>query len=71
MKILTVVGTRPQFLKLAPLSKKFEEEKINHIVETYIDTHDFNELYQMVIKAEDDSLITVACRKCNKDLEDK
>ena len=32
MKLLTVVGTRPQFLKLVPLSKKFEEHNINHIV---------------------------------------
>jgi len=46
-------------------------KKINNIVDRYIDTLDFYELYKKVIEEEDNSLITVACRKCNKDLEDK
>ena len=46
-------------------------KKINNIVDMYIDTLDFYELYKKVIEQEDISLITVACKKCNKNLEDK
>ena len=46
-------------------------KKINNIVDRYIDILGFYELYKKVIQEEDNSLITVACRKCNKDLEDK
>ena len=46
-------------------------KKINNIVDKYIDILDFYELYKKVIQEEEKSLIIVACRKCNKDLEDK
>jgi len=42
---------------------------INDIIDTYIDSLDFNELYKKVIEEENNSLIIVACRSCNKKLE--
>ena len=44
---------------------------INDIVNRYYYTLSFYELFKKVIEEEDNSLIIVACRKCNKDLEDK
>lgn len=32
MKIVSIVGTRPQFLKLAPLANKFKTSSIEHII---------------------------------------
>ena len=32
MKIISIVGTRPQFLKLAPLCKQFSETDIEHLI---------------------------------------
>ena len=32
MKIVSIVGTRPQFLKLAPLCYKIKETNIEHII---------------------------------------
>ena len=43
--------------------------KINNIIDKYIDTHDFYDLYKKVIEEENDSQIIVACRGCNKNLE--
>lgn len=45
-------------------------KKIDYIIDTYIDSLDFYELYKKVIAEEDNSLIIIACRKCNKELED-
>ena len=44
---------------------------INDIVNRYIYTLSFYQLFNKVIEIEDTSLITIACRKCNKDLEEK
>lgn len=32
MKIVSIVGTRPNFMKIAPLIEKFKKHKINHIL---------------------------------------
>jgi len=32
MKILSVVGTRPNFMKIAPLIKEFNKHKIEHVL---------------------------------------
>jgi len=32
MKIVSVVGTRPNFMKIAPLIKEFNKHKIEHVL---------------------------------------
>ncbi|MDO4666064.1 MAG: UDP-N-acetylglucosamine 2-epimerase (non-hydrolyzing) [Actinomycetaceae bacterium] len=32
MKVLSVVGARPQFVKLAPIAREFEKQRIEHII---------------------------------------
>ena len=44
---------------------------INKIIDKYIDELSFYELFLKVIEEEDKSLITIACKKCNKELEIK
>lgn len=60
-KILTVVGTRPQFLKLAPLSKSLEENKIDHIVihtGQHYDKEMSNNLFEVLKIKQPDYLLT-------------
>ena len=60
-KILTVVGTRPQFLKLAPLSKSFEENHIDHIVihtGQHYDKEMSNNLFEVLKIKEPEYLLT-------------
>lgn len=61
MKILTVVGTRPQFLKLAPLSKSLHENHIDHIVihtGQHYDKEMSNNLFEVLKIKQPDYLLT-------------
>ena len=49
MKLLSIVGTSTQFLKLTPLSKLFEDENIDHIV-IHTGQHYDNEMSSDIFK---------------------
>ena len=61
MKIITIIGTRPQFLKFAPLSKTFDKNNINNItIHTgqHYDKEMSKDLFKVLEIKEPDYLLT-------------